>query len=163
MTHNTTPSSSTYNLVDPKTPIVSGRLLAFLTNFLELVGEPLGVTSYLCADAGLYVLRNKEYTEAPTTMPVWAPVEKMVQSAVTDPKTNTVAAQDFLTVLQKEADTQATKTAGVKAATGGEDNHRFLTCRDFYVAYKSRQCTPTKVIPTTSSSGGIYLKQKYEN
>ncbi|KAF9289326.1 hypothetical protein BGZ88_007807 [Linnemannia elongata] len=145
MAHNTTPSSSTYNLVDPKTPIVSGRLLAFLTNFLELVGEPLGVTSYLCADAGLYVLRNKDYTEPPTTMPVWTPVNKMIQAAVADPKTNTVTAQDYLTALQHDADAQAAKTAGVKAAAGGENNHRFLTCRDFYVAYKSGHCTPTKV------------------
>lgn len=140
---NTTPSSSTYNLVDPKSPIASGRLLAFLTNFLETLGEPLGVTNYLCADAGLHVLRSKDYNEAPTTMPVWAPTENMVQSAVADPKTNTVAAQDYLTALQKDADTQALKASYAK--DGGEE-HRFLTCRDFYVAYKSGKCTPVSVI-----------------
>ena len=89
-------------------------------------------------------------------MPVWTPVEKMVQSAVADPKNNTVAAQDYLTALQKDADAQAAKAAGVRATAGGEGNHQFLTCRDFYVAYKSGQCTPTKVIPTTSSLA-IYL------
>ncbi|KAG0284492.1 hypothetical protein BGZ96_011136 [Linnemannia gamsii] len=139
---NTKPSSSSYNLVDPNSPIASGRLLAFLTNFLETVGEPLGVTQYLCADAGLHVLRNKDYTEPPTTMPVWTPTEKMVQFAVADAKTNTLAAQDYLTALQTDADTQALKTSDAK--DGGEE-HRFLTCRDFYVAYKSGKCTPVSV------------------
>lgn len=152
---NTTPSSSTYNLVDPKSPIASGRLLAFLTNFLETVGEPLGVTQYLCADAGLHVLRNKDYTEPPTTMPVWAPTEKMVQFAVADAKTNTVAAQDYLTALQADADTQALKASFAK--DGGEE-HRFLTCRDFYVAYKSGKCTPISVIRASLIVQNVYQK-----
>ncbi|KAF9095188.1 hypothetical protein BGX23_000882 [Mortierella sp. AD031] len=140
MTH--TPSLSTYNLVDPKTPIVSGRLLAVLTNFLEYFGEPLGVTHYLCADAGLHVLRDREYTEAPTTMPVWAPTEKLLQASVADTR-NTVSAQDYLKALQKDADSQASSVGAAKA--GRTDGHRFLTCRDFYVAYKSGHSTPTKV------------------
>ncbi|KAF9132015.1 hypothetical protein BGW39_000946 [Mortierella sp. 14UC] len=151
----TQPSASTYNLVDPKSPIVSGRLLAFLTNFLELFGEPTGITNFLCKDAGFYVLRTKEYTEHPTTMPVWTPTQKMVQAAATGSGEGgvglvggedgmTLGAEVFLEELQRIADSQAAGAgAGVKAA-GGEQ-HRFLTCRDFYVAYKSGHSTPVKV------------------
>ncbi|KAF9917014.1 hypothetical protein FBU30_001039 [Linnemannia zychae] len=135
------PSSSTYNLSDPKTPIASGRLLALLTNIVEAIGEPTGITNYLCADAGLHVLRKRDYVEPPTGMPVWSPIEKMVQASQSNPATNTVTAKEYLTLLQNDADTMATT-----ARTGaGRKSHQFLTCRDFYIAYKSGQSSPDKV------------------
>ncbi|KAF9912834.1 hypothetical protein EC991_008700 [Linnemannia zychae] len=140
--------ASTYNLVDPKSPIVSGRLLAFLTNFLELFGEPTGITNFLCKDAGLYVLRSKEYTEHPTTMPVWAPTQKMVKAATTGNGGEdgmTLGAEEFLEELQRIADTQAARNGAKAARAGAGGEHRFLTCRDFYIAYKSGHSTPVKI------------------
>ncbi|KAI8349537.1 amidase signature domain-containing protein [Mortierella sp. GBAus27b] len=130
---------SSYNLSDPNTPIVSGRLLAFLCNIVEGVGEGTGITAHLCNDAGLYCLRAIDYTESPTAMPVWAPTKEMVTAATSD-NTNTLSALEYLARIQKEADTEATH--GLKPV-GGE--HRFLTCRDFYIAYKSGRKTPVEV------------------
>ncbi|KAF9363733.1 hypothetical protein BGX34_003422 [Mortierella sp. NVP85] len=130
---------SSYNLKDPNTPILSGRLLAVLCNVVEAIGEGTGITKHLCNDAGLYCLRAIDYTEAPTAMPVWTPNQEMAAAAVSD-QTNTFSAHDYLAKLQKEADIEATK--GLKS-DGAE--HRFLSCRDFYVAYKSGRKTPVEV------------------
>ncbi|KAK3826671.1 MAG: amidase signature domain-containing protein [Linnemannia gamsii] len=132
---------STYNLVDKKLPVVSGRLLAFLANFFELVGEPIGINSFLCADAGLYVLRDKKYTEPPISLPVWPPTQKMVEAALNVHDGSTLSSTEYLEELQKEVDAQV--VSGMKGAVVGE--HRFLTCRDFYTAYKSGHSTPAKV------------------
>jgi hypothetical protein len=147
----TPPSASTYNLIDPKSPIVSGRLLALLTNFIELFGESTGVTNFLCKDAGLHVLRTKDYTEHPTTMPVWTPTQKMIKAATTGEGLiggedgMTLEAKEYLKELQRIADSQAALNGtGSSAGAGGE--HQFLTCRDFYVAYKSGHSSPIKVI-----------------
>jgi len=130
---------SSYNLKDPNTPILSGRLLAVLCNVVEAIGEATGITKHLCNDAGLYCLRAIDYAEAPTAMPVWTPNQEMAAAAVSD-QTNTFSAHDYLAKLQKEADIEATK--GPKS-DGAE--HRFLSCRDFYVAYKSGGKTPVEV------------------
>ncbi|KAF9945978.1 hypothetical protein BGZ72_000797, partial [Mortierella alpina] len=131
----------TYNLKDPDTPIVSGRLLAVLTNVVERIGEPTGIISHLCNDAGLYVLRTKDYAETPTTMPIVPPTDEMVQAAASD-DTSTVSAQKYLISLQQQADQAAAAYTAASARTG---EHRFLTCRDFYVAYKSGRKSPTEV------------------
>ncbi|KAG0266528.1 hypothetical protein BG011_002018 [Mortierella polycephala] len=131
----------TYNLKDPETPIVSGRLLALLTNVLERIGRPTGLTSYLCNDAGLYVLRGIEYAESPTGMPIFTPSQDMVEASVSD-NVSTLNVQDFLSTIQKQADLEAASSQGCHRST---DDHRFLTCRDFYVAYKSGKRTPEEI------------------
>ncbi|KAI1316020.1 hypothetical protein EDD11_010545 [Mortierella claussenii] len=132
-------SAITYNLKDPHAPVVSGRLLAFLTNVVETVGESTGLTAYLCNDAGLYCLRDTKYTEPPTTMPVWAPNLAMVHAA-TPSNGHALSASDFLEAVQQEADAEA----ALGARTQGHE-HRFLSSRDFYTAYKSGRTTPTEV------------------
>ncbi|KAF9585048.1 hypothetical protein BGW38_004110 [Lunasporangiospora selenospora] len=130
-----------YNLVDPKTPIVNGRLLAFLTNVVEKIGSSTGLVHHLCQDAGLYVLRSIDYEESPTVVPVWEPHRGMVKAAASDASA-TLSAKDFLDTLQKEADRAASLGEGVKATSG---ENRFHSCRDFYVAYRSGRTTPNKI------------------
>ncbi|KAG0359378.1 Asp-tRNAAsn/Glu-tRNAGln amidotransferase subunit A-like protein [Gamsiella multidivaricata] len=130
---------SSYNLKDPEAPIVSGLLLAFLCNVVESVGESTGLTSHLCKDAGLHCLRNIDYAEAPTAMPIWKPTQDMVNAAVPD-NVDTLAARDLLVSLQRQADAEAAQ--GVQPL---DAEHRFLRCRDFYVAYKSGRKTPSEV------------------
>ncbi|KAF9915556.1 hypothetical protein BX616_005872 [Lobosporangium transversale] len=134
---------STYNLKDPSTPVVSGRLLAVLTNVVENIGESTGIISHLCKDAGLYSLREINYNEPPTTMPIWPPVQDMVQAAIPS-NGSTLSAHDFLTSLQQRADHEASH--GARSATAVDSNEqKFLTCRDFYIAYKSGKRKPTEV------------------
>ncbi|KAI8349567.1 amidase signature domain-containing protein [Mortierella sp. GBAus27b] len=130
---------STYNLTDPNSPVVSGRLLALLCNIFETLGEVTGITGYFCNDAGLHCLRATDYTETPTAMPVWAPNQEMVNAAVPN-GINTFNARDYLFHIQKEAEIEATQ--GPKPLSG---EHRFLRCRDFYVAYMSGRTTPVEV------------------
>ncbi|KAF8941277.1 amidase signature domain-containing protein [Dissophora ornata] len=130
---------SSYNLKNPNTPVVSGTLLAVLCNVVESIGESTGITSYLCNDAGLFCLRSKEYTEAPMAMPIWAPSQDMVNAAIPD-NTSTFSARDFLAAIQTQANQEAAQ--GVQPST---TEHKFLTCRDFYIAYKSGRKTPTEV------------------
>ncbi|KAF9101492.1 hypothetical protein BGX27_011452 [Mortierella sp. AM989] len=130
---------SCYNLKDPHTPIASGRLLALLTSTLESVGQSTGLISYLCKDAGLYCLRDIHYAEPPTGMPVWPSTQDMLSAA--DPNiSGAISAHDFIVTIQKQADVEATH--GERSSNLG---HRFLTCRDFYISYKSGRKTPTEI------------------
>ncbi|KAF9306251.1 hypothetical protein BGZ74_006897 [Mortierella antarctica] len=131
--------SSGYNLEDPHSPIVSGRSLAILCNVIEQVGELSGITQYLCKDAGLHVLRNTEYDEPPTTTPIWAPTQEMVAASVPDSTTSLSPAEYLAAIMEqadKEVDSPTLKTSG---------GHKFLSCRDYYVAYKSKKTTPTMI------------------
>ncbi|KAF9344827.1 hypothetical protein BGX26_003851 [Mortierella sp. AD094] len=130
---------SSYNLKDPNTPIASGRSLALLTNFLETFGSSTGLTSYLCNDAGVHCLRDIDYSEPPTAMPVFAPTQDMI-SAATANGSSTLNACGYLEIIQKQAEAEATR--GDRPSS---TEHRFLTCRDFYVSYKSGRKTPTEV------------------
>ncbi|KAG0041937.1 hypothetical protein BGZ83_001087 [Gryganskiella cystojenkinii] len=123
----------TYNLKDPNTPIINGRLLAVVTNVLERVGEITGVTQHLCNDAGIYVLRGIDYQESPTTMPIWAPVPEMIQAAVADGKT-TLTADEYLRRLQEAADSEV-NSAG-PSSSSPTPNNCFRSCRDFYISYR---------------------------
>ncbi|KAG0085209.1 hypothetical protein BGZ92_009166 [Podila epicladia] len=131
--------SSGYNLKDPHSPVVSGRSLAVLCNVIEQVGELSGITQYLCKDAGLHVLRNTEYDEPPTTTPVWAPTQEMVAASIPD-STTSLSSADYLAAIMEQADKEVDSPT-LKAPSG----HRFLSCRDYYVAYKSKRTTPTLI------------------
>ncbi|KAF9981146.1 hypothetical protein BGZ65_004266 [Modicella reniformis] len=130
---------SSYNLKDPNSPIISGRLLAFLCNVAEYIGELTGITSYFCHDAGFYCLRAIDYTEPPTAMPVWTPSQEMIDAATPD-NVNTLSPHDYLVRIQKEADIEA-----IQGPRPADIKHRFLSCRDFYAAYKSGRRTPVEV------------------
>ncbi|KAF8984661.1 hypothetical protein BGZ46_007367 [Entomortierella lignicola] len=130
---------STYNLKNPKTPIASGHSLVFLTTFLETFGGSTGITSYLCKDAGLHCLRDVDYSEPPTAMPVLPPTKDMISAAASD-NASTLGAREYLEAIQKQADADATLEDRTSSS-----NHKFLTCRDFYVSYKSGRKTPTEV------------------
>ncbi|KAF9432242.1 hypothetical protein BGZ76_011076 [Entomortierella beljakovae] len=129
-----------YNLKDPDTPIVNGRILATLTNVLETVGEATGLTSFLCNDSGIYCLRGIQCSEPPTAMPVFQPSEDMVKAAKSN-NSDTLNAHEYLRLIKEQADAQA-------AAHGNRTSdsaHKFLSCRDFYICYKSGSKTPTEV------------------
>lgn len=134
--------SSGYNLKDPHSPIVSGRSLAFLCNVVEQVGELSGITHYLCKDAGLHVLRDTEYDEQLTTTPVWAPTQEMVAASIPD-LTTSLSPADYLATIKQQADKEI--DSPTLKASGG--HNKFLSCRDYYVAYKSKKTTPTLVTP----------------
>ncbi|KAF9208873.1 hypothetical protein BGZ59_010385 [Podila verticillata] len=129
-----------YNLKDPHSPIVSGRSLAVLCNVIEQVGELSGITHYLCKDAGLHVLRDTEFDEQPTATPIWAPTQEMAAASVPD-STTSLSPADYLAAIKEQADKQV-DSPSFKASTGG---HKFLSCRDYYVAYKSKKTTPTLI------------------
>ncbi|KAG0241324.1 hypothetical protein BGW41_006043 [Actinomortierella wolfii] len=129
----------TYNLKDPGTPTLRGRLLVTAVNIVESIGSAVGLNSYLCYDAGLLVLRSVDYHESLTTTPVWPPVESMVQAATAND--STLSPQDYLKLVQEEADGEV--RAGSVSPLPSE--WRFLTCRDFYKAYRSSRTTPVEV------------------
>ncbi|KAG0026094.1 hypothetical protein BGZ81_006621 [Podila clonocystis] len=131
--------STSYNLKDPHSPIVSGRSLAVLCNVIEQVGELSGITHYFCKDAGLHVLRDTEYDEQPTTTPIWAPTQQMVAASVPD-TTTSLSPADYLAAIKEQADKEVASPT-IKTSGG----HKFLSCRDYYVAYKSKKTTPTLI------------------
>ncbi|KAF9976870.1 hypothetical protein BGZ73_007578 [Actinomortierella ambigua] len=131
----------TYNLKDPATPILRGRLLVAAVNVLESVGNGTGLCWYLCHDAGLHCLRTTDYTENLTTTPVWPPAENMVQAAAISE--STLSSDSFLKLIQEEADSEI--KAGGTTSTAASDDWRFLSCRDFYKAYRSGRTTPIEI------------------
>ncbi|KAG0345679.1 hypothetical protein BG004_003310 [Podila humilis] len=132
-----------YNLEDPHSPIVSGLSLAFLTNFIEMFGEATGITQYLCKDAGLYTLREIDYDEPPTSMPIWTPTKEIAAASIPN-CASSLSPVDYLAAVKKLADDTA---AGSKSYANniGEGGHKFLCSRDYYIAYKTKTTTPVQV------------------
>ncbi|KAF9408010.1 hypothetical protein BGZ94_002483, partial [Podila epigama] len=133
--------NTAYNLVNPTTPVLSGLTLAFLTNVVEVMGEFTGISHQLAKDAGLYILRDIEYDEPPTTMPVWTPTERMVGASQSD-NVSTLSPAEYLAAVQALADESLSSTSKKPIV----DGFKPLSCRDYYIVYKSKKTTPVKVI-----------------
>ncbi|KAG0266500.1 hypothetical protein DFQ27_009706 [Actinomortierella ambigua] len=133
----------TYDLKDPATPILRGRLLVAAVNVLERVGGATGLSWFLCRDAGLHCLRAIDYTEGLTTSPVWPPAENMVKAAAVNE--STLSSDGYLKLVQDEADAEVNGGAGSESSTASSGNWRFLSCRDFYKVYRSGRTTPVEI------------------